>query len=420
MNKKIKFLISLALTAALLFGALCMPAASFSNDVETSTNDMLLINLDTHTTVFAKKPDNMWYAGSLAELTTFLVANELIENPDERSVKIEKSFIDALPHSDGCLDDFVGKTLTARDLMAIMLLTSGSDAAYALADLAAESREDFVKLMNDKVKDLGCKDTGYVSPGFDNTSDQYTTCRDLYRIYTEVLKSKFYNTLMEENSYTPDGLDDDVAVTSEASILNEKSPYYFKYTNGAKYSYSEETYAGIVLTTTYRGMTYFYAGLLGLNESEKNVYADAKKLTTWAYLNLSDRKVIEDDSSLSVVSINTGWGSYDKELYTYNATYKTVPNDFDELLLSYDVKVPEEADWPLFEGQSIGSVTVSYDKEEIDKVDLVVDSDEGVSLLADSARFADYVYQRLMGDSGDTDETTAETTAATTAETEAK
>ncbi len=406
MNKKIKFLISLLLTIAAVLSMVSIPASSFTNDVETSSSDMLLVNLDTHTTVYSQKQSTMWYSGYLAELTTFLVAYELIKEPEKVKYEVKQSFIDALHYSDGCLKPFVGKTITARDLMAIMLLTSGNDAAYALADIACDNdREKFVSLMNEKASALGCTDTEYINPGFSNDSAQHTTCRDLYRIYMAVDNNAFYNKVMSDNAYTPEGLSGgDFTVTSEASIMNSKSPYYFKYVNDAKYSYHKDTYAGIVLTTTYRGQSYFFAALLGKNESERNVYADARKLTTWAYLNLSDRKVIDNSDSIARVSVDTGWGEYEKELYSFNSAYKTLPKDFDELLLSYTLDIPEKAKWPLFKGQSIGSATVTYDKEDIDKVELVIDSDEGVSLLADTARFADYAFSHLL-EMPDEDET---------------
>ena len=63
MKKRLQFIISLILVFMISLSALVMPASSFTNDVVTSTEDMLLVNLDTHTTVFSRKPDNMWYCG---------------------------------------------------------------------------------------------------------------------------------------------------------------------------------------------------------------------------------------------------------------------------------------------------------------------------------------------------------------------
>ena len=398
MKKRLQFIISLILVFMISLSALVMPASSFTNDVVTSTEDMLLVNLDTHTTVFSRKPDNMWYCGYLTELMTFLIAEEELSDPTAVSVTIEQDFIDALPYSDGCLNKFVGEKLTAQDLMGIMLMTTGSDAAYALADLVTDGdRDTFVKMMNDKAVALGMTKTNYLEPGYSDNKSHHTTCRDLMRLYLEVDKSEFYNRVMEDKSYTPAGLKEKkYTVNSQASILNDDSPYYFRYCNDAKHSYTNETGAGIVLTTTYHGQTYFFAGLLGLNTSEKNVYSDAKKLTSWAYLNLSDRKVLDTENTMTKIKVDTGWGTYEEELVSLSSAAKTLPNDFDELLLSYKVETPKSVKWPMFEGQGLGTATVTYDNEEIDQVDLVVTSDEGVDLLSDTARFGRYVLHQLL------------------------
>ncbi|MBQ9679404.1 MAG: D-alanyl-D-alanine carboxypeptidase [Ruminococcus sp.] len=382
---------------AIFVSSFILPAASFENDVETSTADMLLINTDTDTVVFSQKPDNMWYAGTLAELMTFLLAYESISDLDGTTFKVEQTFIKGLPYTDGCLDKFVGQTLTAKDLMSIMLLTSGSDAAYALASLANNGDTDaFVADMNARAEALGCTNTGYVSPGFNDTSDQYTTCRDLYRLYTVVDKIELYNKIMQMDSFTPAGLDEgDYTVDVEISILNENSPYYFRYVNDAQYSYSKATYAGIALTTTYRGKNYFYAGLLGLNESERNAYADARKLTTWAYQNLSDRKMINEEDALYQVEIKGGWGEYMVDLHPRNSAFKTLPNEYDESKLTYSFDVPESVETPVLGDQAVGRAKISYDGNEIDDIALYTNTDEGLGMLSDAGRFASYVLDRL-------------------------
>ncbi len=397
MKKRLKFALSFFLILIIAVSSLCMPASSYENDVEASTADIILINLDTNTVVYSKKPDNMWYSGYLSVLMTYLLASEKIADPDKTTFKVERDFIDELPYTDGSLDKYVGKTLTASDLMALTLLTSGSDTAYALAYLTNGSDlSGFVKMMNDRAKELGCTNTGYISPGYSNSSDQFTTCRDTARLYAKVRETDIFAKVFKENSYIPTGYGEKDAVVSEASMLNSKSPYYFKYTNDAKFSYTSDTYANLALTTTYHNMTYLFVGLLGLNESERNVYADARKLTTWAYLNLSDRKVINSDSEIAKVNVKSGWGSYDVPLYTYNSAYKTLPNEFDEKLFSVKTEVPDEAALPLLQGQKVGSAVISYDKEQIDKVDLVVDHDEGLGMLSDFARFSGVAFDSLF------------------------
>ena len=413
MTKRIKFLISALLIFALFVSSFIVPVSSYENDVQTSTSDLLLVNLDTDTIVFSQKPDTNWYAGTLSRLMTFLLAYEMISEPKKVTFKVEESYINDLPYTDGCLDKFVGKTLTAQDLMAIMLLTSGNDAAYALADLAANNdRDAFVAAMNERVTTLGMKSTAYVSPGFDNTSAQHTTCRDVYILYKEVLKNEFYQSVMKKKTYTPSK--SKVTVTAEPSILDANSPYYFRYTNDALYSYTEDTYEELALTTTYHGQTYLFVGLLGLHQSERNVFADARKLTTWAYLNLSDVKILNSDEVISDITVTSDWGSYQTGLYPDHSALKTLPNDYDASKLSRTFEIPKSVTTPLLAGQKVGSIKISYGDEQIDTISLSVNSDEGLGMLSDFGRFSDYVFHRLTPHR---EETTAE--APTEAPTEA-
>ena len=396
MNKRIKFFISVILIFALFVSSFIIPASSYETTVETSTSDIFLVNLDTDTIVFSQKPDTNWYAGTLAELMTFLLSYEMIANPDTVTFNVEQSYISALPYSDGCLDRFVGTTLTAKDLMAIMLLTSGNDAAYALADLSTgNDRDAFVAAMNERVNILGLKSTAYVSPGFDNTSAQHTTCRDTYLLYQEVRKNEFFLSVMKNKEYTPKGMNEEYKVEAEASIMNENSPYYFRYTNDAMYSFTEDTYEELVMTTTYRGKTYLFVGLLGLHQSERNVYADARKLTSWAYLNLSDRKMFTAEDALSDVAVKTDWGNYKVGLHPYNSAFKTVPNEYDEAKLSYKFDIPKFVKTPFLAGQMIGRAKLYYGEEEIDDIALSSNTDEGLGMLSDFGRFTGYVYRRL-------------------------
>ena len=394
-----KIVISFVLVLTAVFSAAYVPASSYENDVETSTADMLLVNLDTDTIVYSKKPNNKWYSGSLAVLMTYLLAYENIKDPAKTEFEVDEAFIDDLPDSDGSLDDFVGETLTAKDLMAITLLTSGSDSAFALAYLVSGSDQDkFVDMMNERAKKLGCKDTLYVSPGFSASSAQHTSCRDTYRLYAAVRNTDIFSEVAHKRYRISLGEGDDVVLSSDASILNAQSPYYFKYANDAKFSYSEKTYSNLVVTTTYHNMTYMFVGLLGINESEKNVYADARKLITWAYLNLSDRKVINGDEPLAKVKVKSGWGDYNMELYTDDVAYKTLPNDFNEQFLTYKAEIPESVTLPMKKGKKVGNLYISYDEDQVDQVNLIVNSDEGLDMLGDCARFGNYVIDGLLGD----------------------
>ena len=68
-----------------------------------------------------------------------------------------------------------GDKIKMQDLLYGLMLRSGNDAAVAIAEHIGGNVEKFVELMNEKAKELGLKDTHFVTPhGLDN-SDHYTT-----------------------------------------------------------------------------------------------------------------------------------------------------------------------------------------------------------------------------------------------------
>lgn len=79
-----------------------------------------------------------------------------------------------------------GEKISMQDLLMGLLLSSGNDAAIAIAEHVGGSVENFCKMMNEKAKKLGATSTNFTSPhGLDN-DNHYTTASDLL-IFTEYL-----------------------------------------------------------------------------------------------------------------------------------------------------------------------------------------------------------------------------------------
>ena len=85
-----------------------------------------------------------------------------------------------------------GDKVTVNDLLYGLMLRSGNDAAVALAIHTAGSVEKFAQLMNDKAKELGLKNTHFVTPhGLDNP-EHYTTAFELAKLTDYALKNEKY------------------------------------------------------------------------------------------------------------------------------------------------------------------------------------------------------------------------------------
>jgi D-alanyl-D-alanine carboxypeptidase (penicillin-binding protein 5/6) len=94
-----------------------------------------------------------------------------------------------------------GETFSLEELMAATLIESANDAAYAIGEYVAGSKEEFIRLMNAKAGALHMKDTEFHSihglPPSKGQLEDFTTCRDLAILARELLK---YPVLLEWTS----------------------------------------------------------------------------------------------------------------------------------------------------------------------------------------------------------------------------
>ena len=101
-----------------------------------------------------------------------------------------------------------GEKITVRDLMKGISMASGNDATVQMADVIGGSEEKFVKMMNNKVKELGLKNTNFVnSTGLDEEGhyssayDMAMIARELVVNHPDVLEfSSVYEDYLRENT----------------------------------------------------------------------------------------------------------------------------------------------------------------------------------------------------------------------------
>lgn len=394
MNKKVTFLLSFLLVITIFVGMTTFPASSYENEVNPTSKAILLLNLDTDTVVYSRNTDTVWYTAELGEVMTFIIAAQNIKDVDDTRVDVTQEFLDSLRYSDGCLKKYVGKSLSARDLLAIMMLSKGSDAAFLLADIVSPGDVDtFIGLMNRKATELGCTKTKFITPGYAISDRQLTTCNDMAKIYRCAMRYDVFNEIVKSSTYLPEGYDKKkFTLTTNNSMMVGSSPYYFRYVTGGKFSYNKAIGENFVATTVYYRKTYLFVALKGSHTAEQNTFVDAKRLTTWAYLYLSDKRLIPARTTLGTTSCSYPWGDSEISLIVEDAALRTVPNAYDEAKFKIKPNVPDSVSLPVFEGQNLGTAGVYYKKEKLDEVDLVAERSKGVSMLSD---LSDYLGSAL-------------------------
>ena len=94
-----------------------------------------------------------------------------------------------------------GEELTVDELLKGIIMASGNDAIVAMAEYVSGSEENFVKMMNNKVKELNLVHTHFVNPTGLDEKGHYSSAYDLAIIASELMKHKDvfkYTTLYED------------------------------------------------------------------------------------------------------------------------------------------------------------------------------------------------------------------------------
>lgn len=175
----------------------------------------ILIDLEDDHVVAARDPETKMYPASMTKVLTVLVAAEHIK-PEQLDDMCTVTF-DTTNYSyiNECsvVGFEVGEQVSVRDLFYGTILCSGADASLTLAEYVSGTQDEFVKLMNDKLEQLGISGSSHFTNCvglFDE--NHYTTAHDMAVIMAaaldnelcaEVLKTREHN--IDPNEFHPDG-----------------------------------------------------------------------------------------------------------------------------------------------------------------------------------------------------------------------
>ena len=95
-----------------------------------------------------------------------------------------------------------GEVLTLQELLYGLMLSSGNDAAVALAIYCGGTVEGFAELMNDKARNLGLTDTHFENPNGLDAPGHYSTARDLAKLAAYAMENPIFRKTVSTRSVT--------------------------------------------------------------------------------------------------------------------------------------------------------------------------------------------------------------------------
>ncbi|MFI5865268.1 D-alanyl-D-alanine carboxypeptidase family protein [Streptomyces sp. NPDC051546] len=224
-----------------------------------------------------------------ASTTKIMTAYVVLTSPGidlAKKVTIQQEYLDYVVREGASTAHLkAGATPTVRQLLYGMMLPSGCDAAYALADTfgSGATRQarilDFIAKMNAKAKALGMTNTYYDAfDGISQHGNNKITARDLAKVTMAAMKGTTFKAIVKTTSYSTGGTSTS-ATWSNTNLMIQPRPGGYAVPGAIGVKTGSGTKAGqcLVFSVTRNGKT-----IIGVLLNSTDRYPDAIKLTDWA------------------------------------------------------------------------------------------------------------------------------------------
>jgi len=377
--KKIK-VICMALILILSLGCLCLDgniniqAKEFD---EFSAKSYIVID-DNGNVLLEKNKDEKREVASICKLMTTLITLEQIEKGD---ISLEDKFLASKYASDmegsqAFLD--AGSEYSVRDLLKSVIVASANDSAVVLAENIAGSEKSFVKIMNDKCRELGMNNTLYANATGLPAIEQYSTAYD-----TSILLDKVsdYDIYKEDCNIWMDTLIHPSGRKTELVNTNRLIKYY-DYCKTGKTGFTDE--AGYCLSSTaLKDNLKLTCVVLGCNSSADR-FTESMDLYNYAFANFENELVLSKGQQVeNNINVLNGRSEIIKVENSRDSYILQNKLDRKEYSIKYDFDNNIKA--PINIGDKVGIAMIIVDGEIVDEVDIVS------SMFIEKQTYADIV-----------------------------
>ena len=338
----------------------------------------MLINLDddSYPVVAQKNIDERLYPASLTKIVTAMVTLENVKDVSVKTKMSQAAYDASVGTGAQVAGITVGEELSVDTLLYLTMVHSACDACEVLAEFVGGTKENFVKMMNDWVKKVGCNDTNFTNPSGLHDDNHYTTARDMSKITLAALKNANFVKYSTTTEYEYKGY-----TLSHTNLMLHPGyvTYYYEYAQGIKTGSTEQAEYNVIVKASKDGYNYLAIVMKSPQQKIKNQsyltkcsFVDAKSLFEWAFDSLKYTTIVAKDEVIGEVSVENGKDADTVALVAANDTNVIVPVGLDKSAVIIEIQEkPSSLQAPVTKGQKVCSANIIYGDEVIASVPLV-------------------------------------------------
>lgn len=332
--------------------------------LETTAESAILIDAVTGKVLFEKNPDKELPPASVTKVMTMLVAMEAIE---KGKVKLTDKVVTSENASEmGGSQIYLepGEEFDLKTMLISIAVGSANDACVAVGEHIAGSHEAYVKTMNDKARELGCKHTKFVNAYGLPAEGHYTSARDLSVMMRELLKYPLFNEISHIKRYDLRG--------GEFVLHNtNKLLWWYRGAGGGKTGWTNE--AKYCLASSAERDNLKLIAVVMATPEPRSHFRESMKIYNYGFAQYEAVPIAKAGQVLGKVRVSKG--TVDWVNVTPKHDISAVVEKGKKANVTYNIKVNSLVEAPKQKGAPLGTVTVYSDKQEILKADLVANKD---------------------------------------------
>lgn len=337
--------------------------------VDISSSSATLMDAGTGTILFEKNPHEKMEPASITKIMTLIIAFEAIESGKVNLSDIVR--VSERAWKTGGSQVFLGpgEEQSLETLLKCIVVASANDASTAVAEYIGGSVEGFVKLMNDKAKELGMTNSNFTNPHGLSDPEHYTTAYDIALMSRELVK---YPMFFKWSTIWMDYLEH-TDKKRDATMLANTNKLLGKYegVDGLKTGYHSKAghcFAG----TAKRGDFRLISVVLNAQSSNQR-FEDTVKLLDYGFGHYDSIKVVEKGMVQKTIPVEKGHINEVNVIVTEDVSILIEKGREEHITTKIDV--PEKLFAPLNKNQAVGTLTVEQNGKAVKQIDLVISED---------------------------------------------
>lgn len=365
MFKKIIFFILLL--------SLILPNVVFAKNKEETLNltpnatSAILIEASTGKILYNKNANNPQSVASLTKMMGLIIVFETIEKGGLSLDEIITVSENAKNMGGTQIWLETGEKISVKDLIKGITLASANDAMVAISERVAGTEEEFVKMMNKKVKEFGLNNTNFKNVTGLDEEGHYSSAYDMAIIAKKLLE---HEQILDFTSVYEDYIRENTENKTWISNTNKLVRFY-EGADGLKTGY--ETSAGsCIAATSKRNNLRFIAVLLGY-EKVNNRNAETMDLLDYGY-NQYEAELVYKKGDI-VGSTKMDKADVERINLVVSEDIINLKRKIDKKQdYQYEIEV-DELKFPINKGDKIGMMYVNQNNKTIKNIALIADKD---------------------------------------------